>query len=297
MITAPSPFQPDLVKGRVALVTGGGSGIGFEIAMQLGLHGASLVLMGRRQQFLDDAVAELRAAGIAATASRGDVRKVEDVQRAVGTAVERFGSLDTLVNSAAGNFLAASEDLTPKGFGTVMDIDALGVYTCSWAAREALQASGRGVVINISATLHYGATWYQVHASAAKAAIDSVTRTLALEWGELGIRVAGIAPGPIADTPGLTKLSGGIDTALLEAHVAEGVPVGRMGTKTEIAMTALFILWNGYITRDVVVVDGGNWLWKPPGMPREMIKQISKAVEGKSRAQGPTGDASNRSKL
>jgi peroxisomal 2,4-dienoyl-CoA reductase len=174
-----------------------------------------------------------------------------------------------------------------------MDIDAVGVYTCSWAALEPLKASGRGVIINISATLHYGATWYQVHASAAKAAIDSVTRTLALEWGAYGIRIAGVAPGPIAGTPGLTKLSGGMDEKAMEEYIGESVPIGRMGTKFEIAMTALFICWNGYITGDTFVVDGGEYLFKPPNMPREMVKEIAKGVEKQSRSM----KASETSKL
>ena len=197
------------------------------------------------------------------------------------------------MNSAAGNFLATAEDLTPKGFKTVMDIDTVGVYTCAWAAHEALKASGRGVIINISATLHYGASWYQVHASAAKAAIDSVTRSLALEWGTYGIRIAGVAPGPIAGTPGLTKLSGGMDEATMEEFIGQGVPIGRMGTKFEIAMTALFIVWNGYITGDTFVVDGGEWLFKRPNIPRDMVKEIAKGVEKQSRAM----KASETSKL
>eukprot|EP00937_MAST-01D_sp_MAST-1D-sp2_P000891 g891.t1 len=280
-----SYFREDVTQGRVALVTGGGSGIGFEIAMQLGRHGARVAIMGRRQAFLDKAVALLGDAGVEALAVRGDVRMEEDARRAVEETTHRFGSLDTLVNSAAGNFLAASETLTPKGFKTVMDIDAVGVYTVASAAREALARSGRGVVINISATLHYGATWYQVHASAAKAAIDSVTRSLALEWGEFGIRVAGIAPGPIADTPGLTKLSGGAEG--LDELIGKTVPVGRMGTKGEIAMAALFLLCNEYVSGDTIVVDGGAWLWAPPPVPREMIREMARGVERKSRGMGP----------
>lgn len=119
------------------------------------------------------------------------------------SAVTKWGYLDTVVNCAAGNFLSTAEGLNSKGFRTVMEIDTFGVFNICSASFQQLEASGRGVIINISATLHYAATWYQTHACAAKAAIDSITRQLALEWGDYRIRVCGIAPGPIADTPGV----------------------------------------------------------------------------------------------
>eukprot|EP00128_Syssomonas_multiformis_P009586 Colp12_sorted_trinity150504_noHs@12599 len=184
-----SPFKADLLCGYTALVTGGGSGIGYEIALQLGQHGAKIVIMGRRTKVLDLAVDSLRKNGVDATSVQGDVRKEEDAQAAVQLAVEKYGSLDILVNSAAGNFLCPADNLSTKGYKTVMDIDAVGVFNMSRAAHKELKQSRRGsVIINISATLHYGATWYQVHASSAKAAIDSITRTLGLEWGQDGIR-------------------------------------------------------------------------------------------------------------
>lgn len=120
------------------------------------------------------------------------------VQQAVG----RLGRLDIVVNCAAGNFLAAAEQLSANGFKTVMEIDALGTFNMSKAAFAELCKSDAASIVNISATLHYGATWFQVHASAAKAAVDSITRTMALEWGRFGIRVNGVAPGPIAGTAG-----------------------------------------------------------------------------------------------
>ena len=278
-----SPFNKNLCKNKVALVTGGGTGIGFEIAYQLGKHGCEIVIMGRRQKYLDDALRKIHKAGISAISHSGDVRKVEDVQEAVNKAVYYFGSLDILVNSAAGNFLAPAEDLTPNGFKTVMDIDALGVYTCSWVAHKELKKSGNGLIINISATLHYGARWYQAHASAAKASIDSLTRSLALEWGMYGIRVVGIAPGATADTPGFTKLIGGVNNKRVENWLNKYVSLKRIGTKFELAMTALFISWNEYITGETIVVDGGSWFYNPPDIPLEKVKEISNCVEKKSR--------------
>lgn len=157
-----SPFLPNVLAGRVCLVTGGGSGIGFEIAKQLGSHGARVAIMGRRKEFLLAGVQTLEKFGIQAMAVQGDVRNEEDVQKAVNEIVNRFGKLDTLVNSAAGNFLASSEQLKPKGFRTVIEIDTIGTFTVTKTCFEELKKSKQGVVINISATLHYGATWYQV---------------------------------------------------------------------------------------------------------------------------------------
>lgn len=130
-----------------------------------------------------------------------DVRKPDDCTAAVAACARQFNGISILINCAAGNFLATAEELSVNGFKTVMDIDTVGTFMMCRAAFPHLRAA-RGTVINISATLHYGATWYQAHASAAKAAIDSLTRSLALEWGEFGIRVNGVAPGPIQDTAG-----------------------------------------------------------------------------------------------
>ncbi|PWZ43860.1 Peroxisomal 2,4-dienoyl-CoA reductase [Zea mays] len=170
-----SPFRADLLRGKAALVTGGGSGIGFEIAAQLARHGAHVALMGRRREVLDKAVAALRSEGLRAVGFDGDVRKQEDAARVIAATVEHFGKLDILVNGAAGNFLASPEDLKPKGFRTVIDIDTVGTYTMCYEALKYLKKGGPGrgpssggLIINISATLQYTAAWYQIHVSAAK---------------------------------------------------------------------------------------------------------------------------------
>lgn len=287
-----SYFRPDALAGRVALVTGGASGIGFEVARQLGRHGArGIVLMGRRQQFLDDAVRLLVAEGLRVEAVAGDVRRPEDCAAAVRRATEAFGSLDILVNSAAGNFLAAAEELSSNGFRAVMEIDTLGTFNMARSSFEALKASKfGGVITSITATLHFTATWYQAAPVAAKAAIEALSRNLALEWGEFGIRCNCVAPGPIEGTPGLEKLTGGRASEISWAHV----PLRRAGTKLEIASTCIYLCLNEYITGQVLAVDGGEWFGKPQMMPREMVARISRGVESGSRAMGP---ADQRSKL
>ena len=137
---------------------------------------------------------------------------------------------------------------------------------------------------SFSATLQSPATHWQAHASAAKAAVDSLTRSLGLEWGPYNVRVVGIAPGPIQDTPGTTKLSPGVD---FNETIKSNIPLGRMGTSTEIGYAAVFLATSKYTTGDTLIVDGGEWLYKPPLVPQDMVSILSRKVESKSRAQAP----------
>ena len=283
--TEASVFRADALAGRRALVTGGTSGIGREIAAELGRHGAKVAVMGRRPGPIKETCEAFSAEGIANLGLQGDVRKPEDAERVVAATVEAFGGLDLLVNCAAGNFLATPEGLTPNGFRTVMEIDAIGTFTASRAAFPHLKKAGRAshaCVLNISATLHYGATWYQVHASAAKAAVDSITRTLGLEWGQYGIRAAGIAPGPIQGTAGMAKLAPGMEEMALQT-----IPLGTWGQKRDIAMASVFLASNAarFISGETLVVDGANWMWKIPPLPREKVSRASRGVEKHSRSK------------
>ncbi|PKA62091.1 Peroxisomal 2,4-dienoyl-CoA reductase [Apostasia shenzhenica] len=285
-----SPFKADVLKGKVALITGGGSGIGYEISTQFGKHGATVAVMGRRRQVLDDAVHALRSQGIRAIGFEGDVRKQDDAARIVDDTVRRFGRLDILVNGAAGNFLASPEDLSPKGFKTVLDIDTVGTYTMCHEALKYLKKGGPGrdpssggVILNISATLHYTAQWYQIHVCAAKAAVDSITRSLALEWGsEYDIRVNGIAPGQIEGTPGMRKLSPKEMTDRRRGNI----PLNKMGEKWDIAMAALYLASDAgkFVNGTTLVVDGGQWLSRPQPLHKEEVKRLSRTVEHNSRA-------------
>ncbi|XP_065854478.1 peroxisomal 2,4-dienoyl-CoA reductase [(3E)-enoyl-CoA-producing]-like [Euphorbia lathyris] len=295
-----SPFKPDILKGKVALLTGGGSGIGYEISLQLGKHGASIAIMGRRKNVLDSAVASLQSLGIPAIGLEGDVRKRDDATKVVESTVRHFGRLDILVNAAAGNFLVAPEDLSPNGFRTVIDIDSVGTFTMCHEAMKYLKKggqgkelpSGGGLIINISATLHYTATWYQIHVSAAKAAVDSLTRSLALEWGtDYDIRVNGIAPGPIEDTAGFNKLAP--DEILGQAK--ERMRLYKAGEKWDIAMAALYLSSHAgkYVNGTTMIVDGGDWLNKPRHLPKEAVRQFSRAVEKRSK-DAPVGTAKSK---
>ena len=195
-------FQPNLLGNRVALITGGGRGI----ALAFARHGCDVAITSRKLEHLEPTRDELRALGVRVVARAADVRDPAAVNDAVAAVVSELGRLDILINGAAGNFICLAENLSPNGFGTVVDIDLKGTFNASRAALPHLKARG-GSVINISATLPYLGTMGQAHASAAKAGVDSLTRTLAVEWGPYGIRVNGIAPGPIEGTEGVRRLT------------------------------------------------------------------------------------------
>jgi peroxisomal 2,4-dienoyl-CoA reductase len=254
-------FRSDILEGRVALVTGGGSGINLGIARAFVAHGASVSLVSRTQEKLDAAAAELSPDGSRARGFAADVRDPDGLAGAIASTIEAFGKIDILVNGAAGNFLAPAAQLSPNGFKTVIEIDTIGTFNASRLCFEHLIAS-KGVILNVSATQAWVPTPLQVHAGAAKAAIEKMTQDLALEWGPMGIRVVGIAPGPIDDTEGMRKLS----TPQLREKLIGSMPLGRWGTTDEIGTAAVFLCSDAgnFVTGTTLVVDGGQSLIGAP---------------------------------
>ena len=250
-------FADGLLRGRVALVTGGGTGITGGVARALAEAGARVALVSRQMEHLEGAAALIREGGGEALAAAADVRNFEQVERAVGATIEQFGRIDIVVNGAAGNFLCPAEDLSPNGFGTVVDIDLKGTFNVCRAAFTELKKS-RGSILNISATLHYLGTPLQLHVSAAKAGVDALTRNLAVEWGAYGIRVNAIAPGPIEDTEGMKRLV----PPDIKERLRHRIPLGRFGLIKDIEQCALFLCSDGasFINGAVIAVDGGHWL-------------------------------------
>jgi peroxisomal 2,4-dienoyl-CoA reductase len=250
-------FEEHLLKGKVALVTGGGTGICRGIALAFARHGCDVAITSRRPEHFEPTVRELQALGVRALGLASDVRAPDEIGHVVDAAARALGRIDILVNGAAGNFLCDASALSPNGFGAVIDIDLKGTFHTCRAAYPYLLRS-RGVILNISATLHYGGTPQQVHVAAAKAGVDALTRTLAVEWGPKGIRTVGIAPGAIDGTEGVDRLLSG---ARRDAAVAAN-PLGRFGTIDDIAGAALFLCSAGasYVNGVTLVVDGGQSL-------------------------------------
>jgi 2,4-dienoyl-CoA reductase [(3E)-enoyl-CoA-producing], peroxisomal len=255
---AASPFRPDVLAGQVAFVTGGATGIGKEICRVLGHHGARIAIASRKQERLDLAAAELEAEGIEVNVDTCDVRDAAAVARVVGGIVERFGRLDIVVNNAAGNFPAPMTKISPNGFKAVVDIDLLGTYNVSKAAFDAWLGEHGGNIVNISAPFELkGAAW-QSHVAAAKAGVDSLTRTCAVEWGPHGIRVNAIAPGTIGDTEGVRRFAEAVPGAAATSGARPKNPVGLVGHGADIAYLVLFFCSPAarFVSGQVVAVDG-----------------------------------------
>ena len=250
-------FVEGVLKDRVAFVTGGGTGINGGIARAFAEAGASVALVSRNMDHLQPAADAINQNGGKAFAVVADVRQPEAVEQAVAQTVAQFGKIDIVINGAAGNFLCAAEELSPNGFGTVVDIDLKGTFNVCRAAFAQLKEH-RGQILNISATLHYIGSPFQLHVSAAKAGVDALTRNLAVEWGRHGIRVNAIAPGPIADTEGMKRLV----PAPVQERIRKSVPLGRFGRIADIEKAAVFLCSDAasYINGAILVVDGGQWL-------------------------------------
>jgi peroxisomal 2,4-dienoyl-CoA reductase len=250
-------FADGVLSGHVAFVTGGGTGITGGVARAFAEAGASVALVSRKMEHLEPAAEAINQNGGKAIAVAADVRQPAEVENAVARTVEEFGKIDIVVNGAAGNFLCAAEELSPNGFGTVVDIDLKGTFNVCRASFAQLKEH-RGQILNISATLHYLGTPLQLHVSAAKAGVDALTRNLAVEWGRHGIRVNAIAPGPIADTEGMKRL---VPAPMME-KLKTMVPLGRFGLIADIERAAVFICSDAasFINGVVLVVDGGHWL-------------------------------------
>jgi peroxisomal 2,4-dienoyl-CoA reductase len=259
-------FRPDLLAGRVALVTGGGTGIGLGIAGSLAAAGADVAIASRNPANLGPASEELRARGTRVSAVEVNVRDRDSVARMVEQVAQSHGRLDILVNNAAGNFYAPSATLSPNGWRAVIETDLYGTFYCCQAAYPLLKAQAGGRIISISMTLHYRGWPLMAHATAAKAGVDSLTRTLALEWAPDRITVNAVAPGPIP-TEGVKKAftppgAGAPDLFGMEQYATKTIPLGRWGTPHDIGemVTYLASPAGDWITGAIIVVDGGAWL-------------------------------------
>jgi NAD(P)-dependent dehydrogenase (short-subunit alcohol dehydrogenase family) len=251
-------FQKDLLKGKRILITGGGTGIGRAMAERFLQLGAALFICGRRKEVIQQAAEELRASpGGHIEGFACDVREREQVEELIDKIWET-GSLDVLVNNAAGNFLARTEELSPRAFDAVLGIVLNGTINMTLACgRRWLKRKHRAVVLNIATTYAETGSAYVVPSAVAKAGVLSLTRSLAVEWGGRGIRSVAIAPGAIRTEGAFSRL---MPVPAMEKAVLDHNPLHRFGTLEEISNLGAFLISDqaGYINGDMVYMDGGE---------------------------------------
>lgn len=245
------------LAGRVALVTGGGSGLGRAMALELGRLGATVAVLGRRQHVLEETVA-LLGEGVAVPA---DVRDANLVAEAFDAAEAELGPITTLVNNAAGNFHVQAEELSPNGWRAVVGIVLDGTFHCSRELAQRVIARGgdNAQIVNIVASYAWTGGPGTVHSAAAKAGVVNLTRTLAVEWAQHGIRVNAISPGPVDTDETRERLW---PTEEIREAILRRIPLGRFGTPEEIAHACAYLVsdYAAYVTGDVLTLDGGAWL-------------------------------------
>jgi NAD(P)-dependent dehydrogenase (short-subunit alcohol dehydrogenase family) len=249
-------------EGRVAVITGGGTGIGRAIALEYARLGAKLILASRSMEHLEPAAAELRQLGATVSAAQTDVRIPEQVEHLCEEAVRQFGSLDILVNNAAGNFICPAEKLSPNGWNAVVNIVLNGTFYCSRAAGLRMIESKRGGnILNIVAAYAWTGGPGTIHSACAKAGVVTMTRTLAVEWARYKIRVNAISPGPVETEGAGSKLWGSSEA---RRAMLKTIPRGRIGEPKEIAHAAAYLVsdFADFITGECLVIDGGQWLGK-----------------------------------
>ena len=268
-------FQPGLLDGQVAIVSGGGSGLGRAAALELSSLGARVVVCGRRPEPLDETV-ELDPDG-RIEAQACDIRAEDQVEALVEGVCERHRRIDLLVNNAGGQYLAPAEDITPKGFRTVIRLNVEGTWLMSHTvATRAMIPGGRGgKIVNVTLSPHHGLPG-MAHSSAARAAVENLTRVLSIEWARFGIRLTAVAPGPMATETMRTKYPQPVVDA-----AAGTVPLGRLGTEDEFAWLVAYIASTAgdYLSGAVLTLDGArdNWFgsWPPAGITGESGKPLA----------------------
>jgi len=258
-----SPLRPEANAGRVALVTGGGTGIGRATAIELASTGARVAVCGRREEPLARVRAEIEAAGGSCLAVPADLREPSDVERVVGATVERLGALDVLVNNAGGQFTAPAEEISDNGWSAVERVTVDAVWSMTRAvATRAMIPGGGGLIVFVGFSPLRGIPGF-AHAAAGRAAVANLASGLALEWSRYGIRTVCVAPGTI-----LTEGLDGYGDEAVEGW-ARSVPLGRLGRPEEVASVIAFLSSAGgaYVTGTTIVVDGGADAWgigEPP---------------------------------
>jgi citronellol/citronellal dehydrogenase len=268
-------FAPGLLDGQVAIVSGGGSGLGRATALELAACGASVVVCGRRREPLEETVA--RAEGGSCEAVECDIREEEQVASLVDDVLERHGRVDLLVNNAGGQYMTPAEDITSKGFHTVMRLNVEGTWlmTHAVATKAMIPGARGGKIVNVTLSPHQGLPG-MAHSSAARAAVENLTRVLSIEWARFDIRLTALAAGHFDTETLRTKYP----RQVVEG-VAGTVPLRRLGTEEEFAWLVAFVASPGgdYLSGAVLTIDGArdNWFgpWPPGGLTDDRGKPLA----------------------
>jgi NAD(P)-dependent dehydrogenase (short-subunit alcohol dehydrogenase family) len=285
-------FDTKILKERSIIVTGGGSGLGLAMAKKFASYGGKVTIGGRTLDRLERAAEEIRAVareGGDVDVHPADVREPAEVDALVAHAIKRFGKIDSLVNNAAGNFLVTSEDLTPNGFDAVVRTVLHGSVYCTLAVgRHLLERKAPGSIVSVVTTYAWTGTGFALPSACAKAGVLAMTRSLAVEWGESGIRLNAVAPGPIRTEGAWSRL---VAFPEAEKNTLERIPLGRFGTPEELANLVVFLLSDlcPYQTGDCITMDGGEWLAGAGEfsdyrkIPREVFKEALEKMRPKRR--------------
>jgi NAD(P)-dependent dehydrogenase (short-subunit alcohol dehydrogenase family) len=270
-------FREDLLAGQVAIVSGGGSGLGRATTLELAALGARVVVCGRRADPLEETMSLAPCGSVEAVVC--DIREEDQVLSLVGGVLERHGRIDLLVNNAGGQFLTAAEDISPKGFRTVIRLNVEGTWLMSHTVATEAMMGGRGrapggKIVNVTLSPHHGMPG-MAHSGAARAAVENLTRTLSIEWARYGILVNAVAPGQFATETLLTKYPKPVVDAM-----AGTVPLGRLGTPEEIAWLIAYLASpaGDFTSGSVITVDGARDNWMGSWPPREVADEHGKPL-------------------
>jgi len=267
-------FQPGLLDGQVAIVSGGGSGLGRASALELAALGATVVVCGRREGPLDETAAQADGGRVEPRVC--DIREEDQVEALADAVLERHGQIDLLVNNAGGQYMTPAEDITPKGFRTVMRLNVEGTWLMTHAVATKAMMDGRGgKIVNVTLSPHHGLPG-MAHSSAARAAVENLTRVLSIEWARFGIRLTALAAGHFATETLMTKYP----KQVVEG-VAGTVPLGRLGTEEEFAWLVAYLASpaGDYLSGAILTIDGArdNWFgaWPPGGLADDAGKPLA----------------------